>query len=153
MFLTGHAAVGVLLAKATGTNNPVVAFGLGWASHYLADFFPHGDEEIGAWTKRGGHEIRRLLFVVGIDSIILLCAFTAYTLAKGFSLIMAAAIVGSAVPDVIWGLDKLRKKPMAPILEKFHDRNHNYIDIRMTAKAGLLLQSVVTTALWAYLIR
>ena len=44
MFLAGHASVGIAITAALGVTNPAAAFALGWASHYLADFFPHGDE-------------------------------------------------------------------------------------------------------------
>jgi hypothetical protein len=151
MFLIGHAAVGAVLASATGTHNPAIAFGIGWLSHYLADFVPHGDEGVGAWTRRG-NEVRRLMAIVAVDGLILLGASAAYIAANGFSWTICMAIVGSMVPDIIWGIEKLRKRPLWRPLEIFHDKNHNFFDLRMPVPAGLLLQFVVTTALWRHLI-
>ena len=42
MYLIGHAAVGATLATAV-TINPLAALGIGFVSHYLVDFIPHGD--------------------------------------------------------------------------------------------------------------
>ena len=151
MFLVGHAAVGAILASASGTDNAAIAFGIGWLSHYLADFVPHGDEEVGEWTKKG-NEVKRLIAIVSIDGAILLACSAAYIASHGFSWTIASAIVGSAVPDVIWGLEKVRRKQLVPVLEKFHHLNHNYMHFRMPVAAGLFVQAVVTTAMWKYLI-
>ena len=145
MYIVGHAAVGMTLAA--GTTNPAIAFFIGWLSHYLADFFPHGDEPAGEWTKRG-NEVKRLLVLLSVDGAVLLGASAWYVAHRGFSWPMAAAAFGSAVPDVLWGLEKLFKRKMFGPHESFHGRNHNYFHVRLPLWAGLALQAAVTAALW-----
>ncbi len=149
MFLVGHAAVGIALASRT--KNPIVAFGIGWLSHYLADFFPHGDEPLGAWAKRG-NEIRRMFVAVAIDGIVFLSVFAGFTAAKGFSPVAAAAALGSFVPDIMWGLEKLFGRNLFGPFERLHNRNHNFFRIKFPLWLGLLYQAAVTTGLWWYLI-
>ncbi len=148
MFLVGHAAVGMLLASRT--DDPVVAFGIGWLSHYLADFFPHGDERVGEWTRRG-HEIRRYAVLLAADGGLFLAAFAALTARRGFSLPLAAAALGSFVPDVMWGLEKLAKRRLFGFHERFHHRNHNFFRVRLPVWLGLALQAAVTGSIWWYL--
>lgn len=145
MYIIGHAAVGMTLAA--GTTNPAIAFLIGWASHYLADFFPHGDESVGEWAKRGS-EVRRLAFLLSIDGAILLAASAWFIAYRGFSWAPCLAVVGSAVPDVLWGLEKLFKRKLFGPHEKFHGRNHNFFHVRLPLAVGLVLQAIVTAALW-----
>ncbi len=145
MYLVGHAAVGMTLAA--GVSNPVAAFGIGWLSHYLADFFPHGDEEVGEWTKKG-NEVRRLMAIVAVDGAVALAAFSFMTARNGFSLPLAAAALGSFVPDVMWGLEKLAKRKLFGPHEKIHYANHNFFEIPLPAWAGVPLQLAVAAFLW-----
>ena len=148
MYLFGHAAVGMTIAA--GTGNPALAFGIGWLSHYLADFFPHGDEALGAWVKRG-NEVKRLLVVLVPDATLVLTAFAWYTAHRGFSLAAAAAAAGSAVPDVLWGLEKVFKRKIFGPHEAFHGRNHNFFHMRMPFALGLAVQGAIAGALWGWL--
>ncbi len=148
MFLVGHAAIGMTLAA--GTDNPVLAFVIGWASHYVADFIPHGDEEAGEWVKRG-HEIKRLLVLVGIDGVLLAAAYGWFVMHRGFSPAPLAAAIGATVPDVMWGIEKVFKRKLFGAHERLHGLNHNFFDVRMPLGVGLALQAAVTCSLWAWL--
>ncbi len=150
MYLIGHAAVGMILAS--GTENPAAAFGIGWLSHYLADFVPHGDEAVGAWAKRG-NEVKRLFALFVADGALFLAAFTWLSAARGFSLPLAAAAVGSFVPDVLWGLEKLAGRRLFGIHERFHNRNHNFFRVHVPLWLGLVLQAAATGGLWWHLSR
>ena len=44
MFLTTHAAAGIFIAE--HVHNPYAVFGLAFASHFVLDFIPHGDEHL-----------------------------------------------------------------------------------------------------------
>jgi hypothetical protein len=145
MYLIGHAAVGMTLAASV--TNPVAAFGVGWLSHYLADFFPHGDEEVGEWTKKG-NEVRRLMAIVSVDGTAALVAFAYLSSQRGFSLPLAAAALGSFVPDIMWGLEKVAKRKLFGFHEKFHYANHNFFDIHLPAWAGIPMQLSVAALLW-----
>ena len=145
MYLFGHAAVGMTLAA--GTNDPSLAFGIGWLSHYLADFFPHGDEAVGEWTRKGS-EVKRLLIVLAPDALLVLAAFAWFTSHRGFSVAAAAAAIGSLVPDVLWGLEKVFKRKLFWRHDAFHGKNHNFFHVRMPLWFGLILQASVAGLLW-----
>lgn len=148
MYLVGHAAVGMTLAAAT--DDPVLAFGIGWLSHYLADFVPHGDEPAGEWAKRGD-EVRRLFVLLMADGALFLAAFAWFTARRGFHLAAATAALGSFVPDVLWGLEKVRRKPLFGPLERFHAKNHNFFHVRLPLWAGLVGQAALAGGLWTWL--
>ena len=153
MFLVGHAAVGITITQALGVTNPVAAFGVGWLSHYLADFVPHGDEGLGEWVKKG-HEVRRLAAVTAIDGTIALAAFALFaSRQQEFPMAAAAAAVGSWVPDVMWGLEKLLQRRLFGPHERLHHWNHNRLHIMLPLKVGITLQAIVTAALWNGLVR
>lgn len=146
MFLVGHGAVGALLATHL-TKNPVVAFGIGWLSHYIVDFFPHGDESLGAWTKKG-NEVLRLLVIVSIDATLLLASLVVVFSTRGFSWVALAGAFGACVPDVMWGLEKLFKRNLFGRFDIFHNRNHNFLHISLPLWFGIFGQILITFALW-----
>ncbi len=148
MYLVGHAAVGV--AFAAGTQDPVLAFCIGWASHYVADFVPHGDEAVGEWVKRG-REVRRLFALVAVDGAVLLAAYAWFVAHRGFAPAPLAAAVGATIPDVMWGLEKLFRRKLFGAHEKLHGLNHNFFQVRMPLWLGLFGQAIVTASLWAWL--
>lgn len=146
MFLTPHAAVGAAIATSL-TGNPFVAFGVGWLSHYLADSLPHGDERLGIWASKGD-EVRRLLGITIIDSVIWIVILVFVFLSVGFSWVILAAALGSSVPDVLWGTEKVVKKELFGPLQKFHGWNHNFFKVNMPLWTGLVGQGIVTAAMW-----
>lgn len=161
MQLIGHAAVGITLARAVGATHPVAAFGVGWASHYLADFFPHGDEGVGAWAKQG-NEVARFAGIFLIDGLVVLATFAVYGVSRGATwqdwhswtplLPAALATLGSFVPDLLWGFEKLIKRSLFPRLEKLHAANHNHLKIDLPFRYGMPLQLAVAALLWWWLI-
>jgi len=150
MYLTAHTAVGVAAAAAI-TTNPVAAFGIGWFSHYLVDFIPHGDEQAGEWTRRG-NEIRRYLVLAGADGLLASALFLAQAASHGFSWVSAMAFIGSTVPDVMWGLEKLFKRIIFGPLQRFHLAVHNRLRVRLPTWLGLLVQAAVAGWFWSRLI-
>ncbi len=147
MFLIGHAAVGATIVQFAGIENPALAFGVGWLSHYVADFVPHGDEPVGKWTE-GPHGLRRLLAIVALDGILLLLALGAVFARRGFSWAVLAASAGACVPDVLWGLEKLAGRKLFGPHGAFHFRNHNYFHVNLPLGVGLALQGAVTALLF-----
>ena len=80
MYLVGHTAVGIAAATALGVTNPAAAFAVGWLSHYVADFVPHGDEAAGEWAHRGRSPVKRVVVIFLID-LVFVPAGTAYFIA------------------------------------------------------------------------
>lgn len=150
MYLAVHAAVGA--AAAATTNDPLVAFGIGWLSHYLVDAVPHGDERAGEWTKRG-HEVKRYMLLAGIDGLILSAILAVQMSRHGIDPALLAAIGGSVLPDVMWGMEKVFKRKMFGPLHRLHSSAHNYLRIRLPSWLGLLVQAAIAGGFWFMLIR
>jgi hypothetical protein len=149
MFLTGHAAVAAALVAAAHVENPELAFGLGWVSHYAMDLLPHGDEGLGVWSKRGS-EVARLLAVFLADFAICVMIILALIFRRGFSWPIVAAVIGSMVPDIMWGLEKLFKRKLFWFFGKFHEANHNFFKIKIPFWLGLGLQLALSFILFIF---
>ena len=137
MYLIGHGAIGAAIITATGIVNPVAAFGVGWLSHYLADAFPHGDEPVGEWAKRGA-EAWRIAAIAGIDAALLGLILLGLFAARGFSWMIFLAVAGSALPDVMWGLEKALHCRLFGPHERIHKRIHNFLGIRLSLTVGII---------------
>lgn len=149
MFLIGHGAIGAAIITATSIANPAAAFGVGWLSHYLADAFPHGDEPVGEWARRGD-EARRIALIAGLDALLLAVALGVFFVSRGFSWPIFLAVAGSALPDVMWGLEKALRRRLFGPHERIHKRNHNFLGIRLSFAAGLATQAAVTFIAWSF---
>ncbi len=145
MFLVGHSAIGISLSLWTG--NPLLAFVIGFASHFLGDAVPHGDEPLGEWAKRGNY-LKRMLFVSAIDGLMVLIALAwLFTLGK-LNLVMLAAAVGACAPDVMWGLETATKRKLFGTIGEWHHRNHNFLKIRIPVAVAAIGQVILTVGLW-----
>jgi len=151
MYLVVHSAIGAALTAGL-TTDPVAAFGIGWLSHYFADLIPHGDEQAGEWARRK-NEIRRYLLLAGIDGLLVLILVLVQAVGRGFSPALLAAVCGSVLPDVMWGLEKLFRKNLFGPLQRFHFAIHNYFRVRLPLWFGLLFQAALAGGLWFMLIR
>ena len=146
MFLVTHAAIAAVLADRIGLGS-AAAFAAGWASHYLADAVPHGDEQAGDWARRK-NEVRRYALLAGIDAVILAAALASVFLAGGFDPAILAAAAGATVPDVLWGVEKtLGRTIFGPHL-KFHHRVHNLFGWRLPLWSGLMFQTALAAFCW-----
>lgn len=152
MYLTAHAAVGIAMASTAAMTHPVGAFCVGWLSHYVADAVPHGDEPVGSWAKRG-HRVRRIAAVFAVDAAVLGIVAVLYLFRAGFSWWAFAALVGSAVPDVMWGIEMVAGRTLFGFHGRLHTANHNLPDIRLPLWAGLVLQGIVAGGLWWWVMR
>lgn len=98
MYLTTHAAVGVLMSQAVG--RPLEAFALSFASHFVLDIIPHGDESVETWAREKG---RRALFVamadVGLLSAFVLSLYATHNITK--IALLQAGVLGAILPDLI----------------------------------------------------
>lgn len=98
MYLTTHAAVGVLIAEAV--KNPTEAFFLAFASHFVLDVIPHGDEHVEEWARKKS----RYAMVVAFLDIGLLTAFLASLYATNNlprMALISAGVIGSVLPDLL----------------------------------------------------
>ncbi len=115
MLATSHTAVGAALS-ALARSHPVVAFGLGVASHFALDAIPH-------WGAAPNHPIAPDQFITvarrdGVSALIL----SGFALAiSPFRLATAAAVVGAVAPDANMPLEHFFKARVWPAtFERFH---------------------------------
>lgn len=102
MFLTTHAAAGVLISHYV--KDPYAVFGLSFASHFVLDFIPHGDEALyhdDEWRilKKFKQPILINTFdLLGLLGVILFAInHTGDTTSK----LMMIGIIGSILPDFL----------------------------------------------------
>ncbi|MFA6428925.1 MAG: hypothetical protein WCV84_00300 [Patescibacteria group bacterium] len=132
MFLTTHAAIGVLLAEAF-PSHPLLAFFLGFGVHFLTDIIPHGDSLIykGYVT---GTKMKRAVAFVTIDGVICLC-FTLLVVNTGMYENLRTtswAIFGSVLPDLLIAVHEVTRNK---VLKRFH-RVHFFFHNLVTSKRG-----------------
>lgn len=164
MYLTAHAAVGILLSEAS--DEPAWIFAYGFASHFVLDFIPHGDEDVAAWIR----ERPRVGILVGaVDSVflagllvVLFAALPPERLAH-----RTAGVLGALFPDMVTNvvpylhryvhgfsflgtIHRYQKKLKLAHLWQGHDwlhiKTHNATGRYIAFWYGILLQGVVTAA-------
>lgn len=101
MFLTTHAAAGILISS--HVNGPWQVFGLAFASHFIMDFIPHGDEHLyhdEEWKIMKRY--RRVVIFSAIDlaGLILLTAWSINSTMDTNNSLMTVGILGSILPDL-----------------------------------------------------
>lgn len=142
MFLTVHAVAGEVLAQST--TSPLVAFVIGFISHFFVDALPHGDETIGERTRE---QTIRLLIVVALTDLAFVFATQALLWKSGilvFSFSVFCAAFGAMFPDALQLPYYLFKNPPPIVLwyKQAHVRFHNFLGIRLGIKWGLAFQSL-----------
>lgn len=152
MFLTVHATAGLVIAQVSP--NPLVTFVLALASHFVLDFIPHGDEHIAPRHLAVGARLRRLAGAGILDAIILagflaIYLWTSYV-PSGWNL--AAALIGSLLPDALMALYLATDNKMLAWFDKFHKAVHNLPEHKMDWAHGMFVQILAFTALWLILL-
>ncbi len=102
MFLTVHAAAGIYIASTI--SNPWAVFTASFASHFVLDFIPHGDDKIyhdDEWRVQ--KKYRRVLYYGLIDLGVLtgLTLFTYQQTPVPQTGLVLLAILGSILPDFL----------------------------------------------------
>lgn len=145
MFLATHAVTGALIAKVAP--NPVVAFALGFVSHFVLDMVPHGDAEM--YKKyQNGERMGQSMAKVMIDGVVTLYLVLAMREANLFDHEhrVSAAIAGSVLPDLIVGFYLGTKTKYLKWFHDFHIRIHNVIVNRyrdVSFMTGLVMQIIL----------
>ncbi len=102
MFLTTHAAAGLFLSQQF--ENPYVVFATAFASHFLLDFIPHGDEGLyGSYTQPGEHRYRRAILVniVDVSALLILTLWSIGQQTLPDTSLIMIGILGSLLPDFL----------------------------------------------------
>lgn len=152
MFLTVHASVGALLGETLG--NEVGAFGAGFASHFIFDIIPHGDEPIGEiFLQSKKHLPLALLFVLDfavavvlVGGMAMLGIFTNPTAALSGAL-------GATLPDIMSGLSTISKKLLWPWFYKLHEINHQLFGRPVSVPVGAVIQVATFVIVWSVILK
>lgn len=155
MFVTVHAAAATIIGKKM--TNPILAFIIGFISHFILDIIPHGDENLGKkflGIKLKTREDFRILAMYGsIDSfclaVFLIFLFTNFEFADTSTVIWA--IIGGILPDIIVALHKITKLRCLNWFAKLHSLNHGLIVHRtqkdIPLRLGVALQIIIMTGI------
>lgn len=166
MYLTTHAAVGVLISQSL--HDPLTAFGFSFASHFALDMIPHGDEHVEMWArKKGKYALLVGAVDVGLLFLFLASLYATHNLSQ--IALLQAGILGAILPDLIaivfpvihqytnWFflvrmLDKLQHWLQLHHLWRghnwLHHVTHRVIHKHISLTKGLVLQcGIVITAL------
>ncbi len=156
MVLATHAVVGTIIAT-TFTNDPYIAFGIGFVSHFLLDPIPHWDYKLHSLRKDPEGKLNHDMVLgktfivdlmrVGTDAMIgMLVSFiiAIYILKISTLQVILASVIGGILPDplqfVYW---KTRSRFLLP-LQKFHKWIHGRsLDIHPFHGASLQILVVV----------
>jgi len=132
MTLTTHAVVGAALASVVPTH-PVLAFGIGFCSHFLVDAIPHRDYHLSSLTTdtknpmnidmKLGKSFSYDLCKIGADFLLgFVLVFLFFGIGKSFSydLTLFFGIAGALLPDALYFVYfKFKHEPFTSF-EKFH---------------------------------
>lgn len=166
MTLSTHIVTGAAVARIFA-NNPVTAFVLGWATHYILDSITHWDYKLDNYT---GDRVTGLntklvldkatLFDVGkvlLDillgfSVILFISVPSVGITNILLLILVGAI-GGAFPDFLQFLYAIFKKSeILNILQKFHFFVHAKDSLDDRPWIGVSMQILIIMAMGYFLI-
>lgn len=142
MFLTVHASAGLLIGSQT--TNPWLAFVLGWLSHWLLDFIPHGDEELGHKHADETKQTWHLFWITALDCLCVVILFYGLT-NSGWLVVSDSAItgmIGAIAPDFLWGLQRILKIRLVPYLQKIHSGFHQLLKIFVPLPVGFVIQLI-----------
>ena len=158
MFITVHAAVATIIGKKT--NDAAIAFILGFISHFIFDFIPHGDEHMG--KKFFGNRLKALkedgdlkvMAIYGTADSVFLAMFLIY-LYKSFSFANSDtvmwAIIGALLPDLNAAFSKLTNWKIFAPLQAVHVANHHFLVKRFRVdfplRYGIFMQVCIMSAL------
>jgi hypothetical protein len=145
MYLTVHAAAGLLIASATP--NPIFGFAAGLVSHLALDLVPHGDELPTHFVRP--QVLRRLLGAALLDGTVVAALLVVYYLAgHTFSTTTFATLAGALLPDALEGAYLITQTKGLAWFSRFHGKIHNFTKVRLGWQFGMLIQCLTLTALW-----
>lgn len=102
MFLTTHAAAGILISRYV--HDPAAVFGLSFASHFVLDFIPHGDEHLfhdEEWQVQKRYRRPILINLVDLAGLVVLILWSINRPGETASKLMVIGIIGGVLPDFL----------------------------------------------------
>ena len=164
MVLSTHIIVGSAVASLF-PNQPIIGFGLAFASHFAMDAIPHWDYELKSKVTLGDNpwdpltgdmlispKFIRDIFCVGLDIAIgLILAIFILGGAGKFSVsVLIAGALGGAMPDFLqFAYMKIRRDPLTS-LQQFHHFVHAKKRI-LNPIVGIISQLAIITLIFVIL--
>lgn len=145
MLLSVHATVGSVIGESVST--PLLAFILGFISHFILDIIPHGDEEL-VKAYRNDFKNRGMLYLIFFDLVsTIILMFLLFFLHKvSLSTTVIWGLIGGIAPDIMVAINEITHKHFSRT-NKFHLWTHDKIGHKlnwtMPLKLGLLLQLII----------
>lgn len=147
MILTPHAIIGTAFARVV-TINPVVGFGIGFLSHFLADMVPHWQYEIheSIYPNISKDITYNWDFIKGASKIVLDIlvgvALSLWLFYDDNPYLIIASAIGGVFPDFLLFLyGKIKIKPL--ILYHKYKINIHAEELHNVFTQGILTQSLV----------
>tara|TARA_B100001971_G_C18096134_1_gene486190 strand:- start:61 stop:525 length:465 start_codon:yes stop_codon:yes gene_type:complete len=147
MYITVHSAFGAAAGQII--SQPLLAFVIGFALHFLFDIIPHGDEGLKNWklfrTRR-----KRIVAAASLDFVGVMIMTSIWLKNADITYIpsMLAGIAGAIAPDALWGLYELTGTPILRWYYNFHKKLHHVLTKKeLTMKQGFVYQGIVLLVL------
>ncbi len=139
MFLTVHAVASLTTLKIS--SNPIILLGLNFLLHYVLDSIPHGD-----WGTMKGFKNTIvnyiILFISDMFFVILVCFL--YIKSNPVNTInVLCAIMGSILPDILWGLYDLTKLKFLKIFVNINHFAHQILGFQEEQRLYFLTQILI----------
>ena len=140
MFLSTHTTFALALVQL-----PLpwwLIFALSFASHFLLDFIPHGDENLINKNLNKKQTIKRILIVVFIDIIIVLIILGFFVINHKLNFFIFLTVLLATIPDGFEFLNVLTGKKYKALdkFSQFHHLIHNWPKINYPLAGGIIMQ-------------
>ena len=152
MYLTTHATIGLLIARVVP--NPILAFIIGFISHYILDIIPHDiiikDQNVKKKILSGEINFKdrpefKTFLVMGIIDLIILILFCFYLFYFNLTLDPVTsffAILGTILPDFLWTPYAFFKIKAFKIFQILNNEANDLLPPLMPTWLGTALQIV-----------
>jgi hypothetical protein len=149
MFISVHASAGALIGQQV--KNPILAFILAFASHFVLDMIPHGDQDwIDEYKDGEQTKVRKIIAIVALDGVVLATLLISkFFFIDSFmpSLNIAAGILGGVLPDLLVACHELSDR-LFKNFYKFHFIMHDLIKVKQPSIVqSIAFQAVVLGAI------
>jgi hypothetical protein len=152
MTLATHIIIASAITKPIVYSNPLLAFAIGLASHYLSDAIPHWDYRLSSLPEKEADKdrvwnfkksFRKDIFRIGTD-IALGLAVSLLFFNPGEALFyFLLTALASILPDMLQGVFFTKRAGFLKPLQIFHDRMHSRIKLGPYPIIGLPFQMAI----------
>jgi len=159
MFITVHAAASMVVGKQI--HSALLAFIVSFILHFIFDFIPHGDGEIGKKffgvnlkKFRNADDFRTLAIYGTLDAcflaIFLTLMFKNYSFVRDDNIIWA--IIGGILPDILVAVYKLTNSKYLEWFYNLHNQSHYWLLNKIKSDLPIKLGIIWQVSVWLLMI-